>query len=460
MAGKADGNIGKRKGKPRGIRRDRDCQSCKSRGIKCDLNRPRCQPCVQSGLPCGGYPQRVVWATDAALGPKRSRETTTAKTAATTPNTTTTPSLSQESPSPSDGQKPNANTPSQVEIAPTLQMHDRYMTFNQFSFIKRLAGFYEQIKHAGTQTRGGYLSPEAIELVSRIWDFIRAKMKGHGAATDDSTQKLSIDAVHFHVEALMRLTEAIDKAHPIALFGIATFAFFEVCDGSFGEWQCHLNGARSLLDFHCRNKADLDRLSYEIVGVNEIVAHLVWFDTMGAIIRGSKGLIFDDWHRETLSDEFFAGVGCPLDTFHLFVTLAKGGNSMMNALDLSFEALDQLLLCAEPSSSDSALVENAWRCTAAIAILSQIGNVGSLSRRKALSTAVDKACRVLAFIPPASGIYIHLAATAYLAGIHATHPRQCEVVRSYWRNCRVSDFPRYPDGQAKCEEKWRAEGLA
>jgi Fungal Zn(2)-Cys(6) binuclear cluster domain/Fungal specific transcription factor domain len=440
MGGKT---AGKRKGKPRGIRRDRDCQSCKLRGIKCDLNRPRCQPCVQSGLPCGGYPQRVVWASDSNSGQRRAARETTAAT---------TPALSQESTTPpDDGPK---QTP-HMEATPNLPMHERYMTFNQYSFIKRLAGFYEQIKDADSQSRGGYLSQEAVDLVSRIWDFIRAKMKGH----DDSTQKHLIDSVHFHVEALMRLTEAIDKAHPIALFGIATFAFFEVCDGSFGEWQCHLNGARSLLDFHCRNKADLDRLSHEIIGINEILAHLVWFDTMGAIIRGSKGLIFDDWHRETLSDGFFASVGCPLDTFHLFVTLAKAGNNM-TALDLSFEALDQLLLCGEPDSSDTALVENAWRCTAAIAILSQIGTAGSLSRRKALSTAVDKACRVISIIPPTSGIYIHLAATAYLAGIHATHPQQCDVVRSYWGNCRASDFPRYPDGQAKCEDKWRAEGLA
>lgn len=437
---------GKRKGKPRGIRRDRDCQSCKTRGIKCDLNRPRCQPCVQSGLPCGGYPQRVVWATDNNFGQRRPREKVT------------TPTLSQGSQSPSDSSNPNPNdSKPPASITTTLQMHDRYMTVNQYSFIKRLAAFYEQIKDANTQASGGYLEPQAIELVSRIWDFIRVRMKGQPASSG-SAERQSVDAVQSHVDALMRLTEAIDKAHPIALFGIATFAFFEVCDGSFGEWQCHLNGARSLLDFHCHNKADLDRLSRDLTGLNDIVAHLVWFDTIGAIIRGSNGLIFDDWHRETLSEAFFANVGCPVDTFHLFVTLAKAGNNI-NTLDLSFEALDQLLLRAEPGSSDMALVENAWRCTAAIAIISRIGDAGSLSRRKALSTAVDQACRVIAIMPPTSGIYIHLAATAYLAGIHATHPRQCEIVRTYWRNCRASDFPRYPDGQTKCEAKWRAEGL-
>ncbi|ERS98316.1 hypothetical protein HMPREF1624_05100 [Sporothrix schenckii ATCC 58251] len=49
------------RGKPRGRRRDRDCVTCKTRGLKCDLNRPQCLPCVQAGLACGGYPMRVVW---------------------------------------------------------------------------------------------------------------------------------------------------------------------------------------------------------------------------------------------------------------------------------------------------------------------------------------------------------------------------------------------------------------
>uniref|UniRef100_A0A0D2XLH1 Zn(2)-C6 fungal-type domain-containing protein n=1 Tax=Fusarium oxysporum (strain Fo5176) TaxID=660025 RepID=A0A0D2XLH1_FUSOF len=59
------------RGKPRGIRRDRDCQTCKARGVKCDLNRPRCLPCVESGYACGDYPQRVVWAANPTPKPSR-----------------------------------------------------------------------------------------------------------------------------------------------------------------------------------------------------------------------------------------------------------------------------------------------------------------------------------------------------------------------------------------------------
>ncbi|CAK7232864.1 hypothetical protein SCUCBS95973_008402 [Sporothrix curviconia] len=62
------------RGKPRGRRRDRDCVTCKTRGLKCDLNRPQCLPCVQAGLSCGGYPMRVVW-----LDQRRSSASTSAK---------------------------------------------------------------------------------------------------------------------------------------------------------------------------------------------------------------------------------------------------------------------------------------------------------------------------------------------------------------------------------------------
>jgi hypothetical protein len=327
---------------------------------------------------------------------------------------------------------------------------------NQYSFVKRLTAFYEQIKSAEGWSKGreNYTSNEAIQLVSRIWDFARSRMQGYNNSTSGPGEASSIESVRYHVAALMGLNEAIESAHPVALFGIATFAFFEVCDGSFGEWQCHLYGARSLLDFHCRSRADLDQLSEEILGLADIVAHLVWFDTMGTIIRGSRGLIFDGWHRETLNDSFFAVVGCPRDTFDLFVTLSKLDVDV-EAIDLSVLAMDQLLRLDSADSTDRGRTASAYRCAATIAALGQIGDVASVSRSIALASAVDRACDIIASIPTTSGFYIHLAATAYLAGINATTTRQCEVVRAYWQNCRSCDFPHYPDGLSRCEEKWR-----
>lgn len=401
------------RGKPRGIRRDRDCRLCKARGVKCDLNRPRCQPCVQAGLACG-YSQRVVWA-----GERRKKSSSSA----------------------------SASAGSVIACSAN----------NPYSFLRRLTAFYEQVQSTASKNP----SDKAGQLVSRVWDFVLARIHRSRSSHADT------DAVRSHVAALMGLNEAIQEAHPMALFGIATFAFFEVCEGPFGQWQCHLSGARSLLDLHCRCRADLDRLAQQIAGLTEIVAHLVWFDAMGAIIRGSRGLIFDDWHRETtLTESFFAVVGCPADTFALFVALARLQPDM-SPLELSLRAMDQLLqLQAHPDdATERGQTANAWRCAAVIAVLGRIrieddSYSQTQTRRKTLAAVVDRACQAIASIPPSSGFYVHLAATAYLAGLNATTPAQCDVIRTYWRNCRSGALPYYPDGLERCEERWRAEELA
>jgi hypothetical protein len=138
--------------------------------------------------------------------------------------------------------------------------------------------------------------------------------------------------------------------NPIALFGIATFAIFEVCCGSFGKWTRHLQGARSLLDLHCRNKPELDNLTQRIPGLGDVLAYLVWFDVTGALVRES-GLMFGDWHREILTAVFFDSVGCPHDTFGLFVRLAKG--DVGDDLDLCALAMDQVLALDSDSSDRS-----------------------------------------------------------------------------------------------------------
>lgn len=450
----ADGHQ-QRRGKPRGIRHDRDCHSCKLRGVKCDLNRPRCLPCVQSGLPCGGYPQRIVWTGQAASSKRQKLSHETCEASSPSPTSPRLPTTATTLAT-TEGAIIQAEDPSNGDLIP-----------NQYSFIKRLTAFYERIQSAEGRTSNGtdgsYLSNEAIRLVSRIWDFTRARIQGYSSTAEEEEDPTSMESVRYHVAALIGLNEAIEMAHPVALFGIATFAFFEVCDGAFGEWQCHLYGARSLLDYHCRSRADLDRLSQDISGLTEIVTHLVWFDTMGAIIRGSTGLIFDDWHRATLNESFFRVVGCPAATFDLFVALANA-ESDPDPVELCFRAMDQLLQL-DLDLTDRGRTASAYRCAAVIAVLARMGDDDRTttmmmpSRRVALASAVDRACQIIASIPSRSGFYIHLAATAYLAGIHATTVRHCEIVRAYWQHCRAGKFPHYPDGQARCEEKWRAEGL-
>lgn len=450
----------KQRGKPRGIRRDRDCGSCKLRGIKCDLNRPRCLPCVQAELPCG-YVQKVVWATEVSSEGFSSRSKRRPQSV-----------LVVSPPAPTGPGLPDYNAePPGIVQEQNISGSDAQST-ERLSLIKRLEGFCDRITAMHMDGRsskaGGYLSGEAIRLVERIWDFMHARIPGyvyHYSMKSEETPE-SMESVRHYLEALMVLNETLATANPVALLGIATFAFFEVCDGPFGEWQCHLYGARSLLDHHCNSRLDLDRLSQEITGLTEIVAHLVWFDTIGTIIRGHTGLIFDDWHRQTLDESFFNGVGCPSETFNLFVDLAKV-DIASNALDFSIRAMDQLLK-VEKDQTDRAHSANAYRCTAVIAVLSRMRDVldnnnynidSANSRSRALASAVDQVCEAIASIPSTSRYFTHLAATAYMAGLNANTVEQCNIVRSYWQNCRSVDFTHYMDAQARCEERWRVAGL-
>lgn len=400
--------------KPRGIRHDRDCGRCKVRGIKCDLNRPRCQACLQGGEACN-YPQRVVWVDDKKK-PKRPKGTSP--------------------------QIHNAETPN-VEAYKSASI-------NLYGFIDLLDTFCQQIQSSSRD-----IPEEGIQLISRTLSFARSRVQ-------DASNKESLQS---HLVALTNLSQVIQSAHPIALFGIATFAMFEVCCGSFGNWHCHLQGARSLLDLHCQHKADLDDLCGEISGLADVLAYLVWFDVTGALVRESP-LIFEDWHRETLSAGFFGSVGCPADTFDLFVYLAKHRDSNgIRAMDLSARALAQILQLNAGDTTDRNLATTVYRGAAAIMAFSRARMAtggdpsGSTYHCNVVSSMVDRACHAIAEIPSTSRFYVHLATPAYLIGMSASTARQCEIIRGYWRNCQSCEFPRYPDAEAQCERRWRICGV-
>lgn len=407
--------------KPRGIRHDRHCERCRANGIKCDLNRPRCQPCVQLGTTCH-YPQRVIW-----MGNKEK------------------PSVTKKRPTSSPPVSPGRPQSSQEPLQPETQP-SKHIPINLNGFIDLLSDFYREIQSSKQE-----LPDETIELISKTLSYARLRLQG---ANDD-------DAIQSHLVALTNLSKVIDSAHPIALFGIGTFAMFEVCCGSFGNWQCHLHGARSLLDLHCTNKVELDSLTARIPGLADVLAYLVWFDVTGTLNRGDNNLIFDNWHREILTQDFLGWVGCPPDTFELFVDLAKGAHNL-NPVDLSARAMQQVLRINASSSTDSSLADVAYRGSAAMVCFVRAGE-GSVSTRSihadVISSLVDKVCDAISRMPTSSRFYVHLATSAYLTGMHASTGLQCDVVRGYWRNCQLCDFPRYPDGQEQCERKWREKGV-
>ncbi|KAJ5233553.1 uncharacterized protein N7469_005319 [Penicillium citrinum] len=430
--------------KPRGIRHDRHCYRCRMKGIKCDLNRPRCQPCLQQDVPCQ-YPQRVKWMSE--------------KTAPS-PVLKSSPRVSPSSPS--------SNTTSSISTMVNNQ-YDRTnlhanIPVNLYGFIDLLSHFYQEIQSSKQE-----LPDEAVELISRTLSFARSRLQG----TDDK------DSIQSHLTALSNLSRVIESAHPVALFGIGTFAMFEVCCGSFGQWHRHLQGARSLLDLHCHNQTDMNHLTRQIPGLADVLAYLVWFDVTGTLVREDGALIFNDWHRNCLHQTFFSSVGCPPDTFDLFVHLAKldsesqsQSQSQSNTpesniilVQLSTRAMNQILHLDSTDTTESGLAAAVYRYAGAIGAFARLNRprhenrTDEYSHSSVLSDMVDRACGAISMLPTTSRFYVHLATPAYLIGQHATHAGQCEVIRTYWRNCRLCEFPRYPDGQEQCERHWVNRGI-
>ncbi|KAJ5884939.1 hypothetical protein N7495_009449 [Penicillium taxi] len=404
--------------KPRGIRHDRHCHRCRIKSIKCDLNRPQCQSCLQTGLPCH-YPQRVVW-----IEEKRQKTKSSSK--------------SSSPPSAGNGADPINGKDS------------KDITINLYGFIDLLSRFYQEIQFSKKE-----IPKETIELISQTLSFARSQLVG----TDDK------NSIQSHLSALTNLRQVIESAHPVALFGIATFAIFEVCCGSFGRWHRHLQGARSLLDLHCSDKTELDHLLAQIPGLADVLSYLVWFDVTGALVREGS-LIFDEWHRRILSPSFLDSVGCPPDAFELFVHVTK--RTDLDTLDICSQAMCQVLHLDSDdlSEPDRRLAATVYRCTGAMVAFRRareshtspdpsVPAPTSVSYEKVISSLVDRVCDAVSKLPYYSRYYVHLATPIYLAGVHATATTQCEVLRTFWRNCRECEFPRYPDGQEQCEQMWR-----
>ncbi|KAH8429935.1 Zn(II)2Cys6 transcription factor [Aspergillus melleus] len=421
--------------KPRGIRRDRHCHACRARNIKCDLNRPRCRSCAQDRRTCT-YPRRVVWMEEKSSSPS-------------------------SSPSPSSV-LPATQLPTPSKETQTSNESQSHTPIGLYGFVDLLANCYYRIR---ASQRG--FPTEAIDLIARTLEFARSRING---AKQQQPTSSTLTSIQLNVAVLMGLSQLVGSAHPLALFGIATFAIFEVCSGSFGRWHCHLHGARSLLDLHCRNRADFETLSRRITGLADVLSYLVWFDATGALMRGGS-LIFDDWHRETLQKSFFDSVGCPPETFDLFVHLAKycdrDRRAALDAVDLTWRAMDQILQSQSTDCmTDRGRAAVVYRYTGAIVAFTRAGcNQGTTPTTNTISTTmlssrvvssmVDKVCESVTQMDVNSQFYIHMATPVYLAGMNATTEAQCFVFRTYWRNCQLGDFPRYPDGQAQCERRWR-----
>lgn len=326
-----------------------------------------------------------------------------------------------------------------------------------------------------------------MRLLSDLCMFIQARLEGGdhlpAAASSSSSRSRhdgeseSLDMVRHRLAALANLNRAIEAANPFAFLGIATFAVFEVCDTTFGEWKCHLYGARYVLDYHrCQSMADVHRLSRFVPGLLDILARLVWFDISGTIVRGTivrgadaadaAALIFDDWHRQLLDGPFFRTIGCPPDTCALYVDVAQARiaqDPVRSCLRVTEQVLKLQPVAEHQEHSGWDVCANVNRCAAALAVLAQVPDADAVmlvdSRETTMAAVAERLCDLLAATPSSSPFYIHMALGAYLAGMHARTADQCRTVRQYWLNCSLAGISRYPGGLARCEEHWRNVGL-
>ncbi|KAF4122164.1 Fungal Zn(2)-Cys(6) binuclear cluster domain [Geosmithia morbida] len=395
-------------------------------------------------------------------------------------------------------------------VALRLQGQRIWPETDRHSLIIRLSELCDEILETENSASGAgqtdeglvssqHLSAETVQLVSNLCVFIQAWSHGRSVpgetAADTSAEAAppsdSVDMVHRRLVALANLNQAIETANPFAFLGIAAFAVFEVCDtASFGDWPCHVHGARGLLDRHgCRTSDDILRLSASVPGLLGILARLVWYDISSCVLRNSRStgntkrhtkdeercnLIFDDWHIEAVIDnDLLHIIGCPARAMDMYVDASKADSRDRQLTRNCLRAMEQLLQVktevgprgsAHASTEDS--MPSIWgdlhRCGAALAVLGRVAadeDVPAADLAATIAAVEDKLCELLAAAPHSSRFYIHMAVPAYLAGMHASTPNHCHVVRQYWLNCRRAGISRYSGGLLRCEEHWRQIGL-
>jgi hypothetical protein len=223
-------------------------------------------------------------------------------------------------------------------------------------------------------------------------------------------------------------------------------------EGSFGDWERHLIGARAFLDMHCP-----DRVQYEIVsartrGLQQALSLLNWYDVMGAVVHQNRSLIFEDWHRDCMEEHYFDLVGCTREIFQLYVQIANK-NVLADVHDANHSAMLQLLKLSSRQDTPRNALQNAWRLGAVLGTLDFLHH-GS----DAIPLIVDKICTVLNSVSQDDKLYIHFASVVFLAGVHASSAEHQMSLRRYWSWCNTRAIPIYPHAQELCDERRALRG--
>lgn len=449
VSASAKGKEGKVKGKPRGIRRDKDCLTCKARGTKCDLNRPECGPCQQDGLACEGYVNRVKWVGGTTSSAKAQAglvqhhqqppELSSELSVLTSPSSVTTNRI----PSPVDQAKHALTSPDSLSA----------QNDGNPGWTTGIANYLRYFTLQYTQARAGHdqrTVPDDeytgfFDVWAFAWERISSRMNG-GSLSD------GLDHDLLYSNALQGLKRSVESGDILAVFGITVFAFLDVREGPFGYWSRHLRGARALLDVHCQDWGQLSMLYQSTPGLKQAISLLNWYDVMGAIIHKDRRLVFADFHRVELDPALFELVGCPRETFFVYVRIAEGFMSELSH-ETYHSSLAQLLQLAHSTSDERLLLQDAWRYASILVALEELYPDAENEAGNTSTVISDKICDIVEMIQPSSAVYLHLPVAVYFVGIHAATERHHTVAERFWGYFDANPIPSYPNAQAMSDAR-------
>jgi hypothetical protein len=466
---------GKGKGKPRGFRRDRDCITCKARGTKCDLNRPACGPCKEHGIVCQGYVNRVKW----VGGSSSSVKVQSASGASTSHHRTVSDSLPaiDTSPSTISNIVQSPTSPTSIRLHSPVDQAKKALTSpdsltssldqsdDNPGWTTGIANYLRYFTSQYTQARAAHdpiNAPDDAEFIGffDVWAFawkrISSRMNGSNNHFSVATvPKVPDDGLNqdlLYTQALQGLKRSVESGDILALFGIAVFAFLDVREGPFGYWSRHLRGARALLDVHCKNWGELSNLYQVTPGLKQAISLLNWYDVMGAIIHKDRKLVFDDFHRVEIDPVLFDLVGCPQDTYFVYVRIAEGYMATLSH-EIYHVSLSQLLQLSNHTTDERLLLQDAWRYASILVALEALYPDVESEQGNSSTLIADRVCDIVERIQPKSAAYIHLPVAVYFVGIHASTEKHHRVVSQFWGYFDSHPNPSYPNAQAICNDR-------
>lgn len=474
--------------------------------MKCDLNRPSCSQCLNAGVHCEGYPSRVIWQSnldsqklfttksktnanhahghhpasklqqvDLVAAAAAGDSSVTDKVSPSVSNTNTSSPVSTSSNSVSPVHMSGIHKRSEIadplsfityeELYNGSTKKDGYdnndssvdpMKITNFLWgIKAILAAFNHAKYHNTRMPASN-GVEKSEILSTIWKFVTSFLE-HQESPTGSDQTWELESLQLKTTAIRELQQFVNEGVIEAIFSILAFTYFDVCQGSFGNWHRHIYGARSVLDIHCTNKLQLERAFENTPGLRHAITLLNWYDVLGVVASEDRPFIFEDWHREVIEDKFFLLVGCPKRVFYIFPELFKEQPLRIASCLRALQLVLAIPINARHSDDSIAAVKNteySWIYACLLIALEQ--TYGLPPTDLSIRTLVEKICKLVQLIPLQSALSQHLAVIVFVAGIRALNQSDREIVKRYWLFWKSAKVPLYTDALQRCEDSWRA----